>query len=321
MAQRRPAGRGGLRGDRPRPAGPRRERRRPRRPLRHRHLQPRRRGPGPRRARPRALRRRRRRRRRGGGLRPRPAGARASSRASATSTPAPPFLIEEYQAAGISLTRLRRRRRPARDRLPAPPGLGPRRPRRRAGHARTPPPRTSPTSTATGSGAAAGSFTQADVDFMTEPWAEEDRLRAGWAVYQLGRGTRTSEEVPRLFETMPVPASCSTAPRTRSSPSSSSPAARSPSPTGWARWSSPAPGHFLQWERADVLNGLVAGLVLAVPLTAAAAAGRLLRARSAFLRPERDDSPELCRDRDPVEPVRQSAHLPPRAEQRRRRTR
>ena len=33
------------------------------------------------------------------------------------------------------------------------------------------------------------------MDFMTEPWSEEARLRAGWAVYQLARGTRVAEEV------------------------------------------------------------------------------------------------------------------------------
>ena len=36
-------------------------------------------------------------------------------------------------------------------------------------------------------------FEQADVDFMTEPFADEARRRAGWASYQLAYGRAMSE--------------------------------------------------------------------------------------------------------------------------------
>ena len=36
--------------------------------------------------------------------------------------------------------------------------------------------------------ASPGTFSAADVDFMTEPFATEERLRAGWAAYQLAHG-------------------------------------------------------------------------------------------------------------------------------------
>jgi hypothetical protein len=38
--------------------------------------------------------------------------------------------------------------------------------------------------------ASPGTFSAADVDFMTEPFATEDRMRAGWAAYQLAHGLR-----------------------------------------------------------------------------------------------------------------------------------
>ena len=41
--------------------------------------------------------------------------------------------------------------------------------------------------------ASPGTFAGAELDFMTEPFADLDRLRAGWAVYQLAYGRPTSE--------------------------------------------------------------------------------------------------------------------------------
>jgi pimeloyl-ACP methyl ester carboxylesterase len=104
-----------------------------------------------------------------------------------------------------------------------------------------------------------GSFTAADVDFMTEPWAEEERLRAGWAVYQLSRGTRTSEEVPRLFETMPVPTLLLYGPEDQVVPPVFMDCCEVAFTNRVGPVIVPRAGHFLQWERADVLNGLVTG--------------------------------------------------------------
>jgi pimeloyl-ACP methyl ester carboxylesterase len=41
--------------------------------------------------------------------------------------------------------------------------------------------------------ASPGTFAAADVDFMTEPFSTEERLRAGWACYQLMHGRKMSE--------------------------------------------------------------------------------------------------------------------------------
>jgi pimeloyl-ACP methyl ester carboxylesterase len=170
---------------------------------------------------------------------------------------APPFLIEEYQAAGISLSgfgdvdarpetdyQLRQGSDP--DALAAELDTPERRRRYIAdfyGHRLW---------------GSRGSFTQADVDFMTEPWAEEARLRAGWAVYQLSRGTRTSEEVPRLFETMPVPSLLLYGPEDQVVPEQFVACCEVAFTDRVGPVVIPRAGHFLQWERADVLNGLAA---------------------------------------------------------------
>ncbi len=52
--------------------------------------------------------------------------------------------------------------------------------------------------------ASPGTFTAADVDFMTEPFATEERIRAGWAAYQLAHGRQMSEP-PILDRKVDVP--------------------------------------------------------------------------------------------------------------------
>jgi pimeloyl-ACP methyl ester carboxylesterase len=105
--------------------------------------------------------------------------------------------------------------------------------------------------------ASPGTFDDADIDFHTEPWADEARLRAGWAVYQLGHG-RAMEEAPMLDRTVDIPSlllygaddqvvgpdflhCCEVAFTDRVGPLVLAGA-----------------GHFLQWERADLFNPTVA---------------------------------------------------------------
>jgi pimeloyl-ACP methyl ester carboxylesterase len=170
---------------------------------------------------------------------------------------APPFLVEAYQAAGITMTGFgdldarpetdyQHRQGSDPDALAAELDTPERRRRYIAdfyGHRLW---------------GSRGSFTQADVEFMTEPWGEEDRLRAGWAVYQLARGTRTSEEVPRLFETMPVRSLVLYGPEDQVVPDEFLACCEVAFTNRVGPVVIPRAGHFLQWERADVLNGLVA---------------------------------------------------------------
>jgi pimeloyl-ACP methyl ester carboxylesterase len=50
-----------------------------------------------------------------------------------------------------------------------------------------------------------GGFSREQVDFMTEPFADAERLRAGWGNYESALGTRPSSEPPRFFEVSSVP--------------------------------------------------------------------------------------------------------------------
>jgi len=104
--------------------------------------------------------------------------------------------------------------------------------------------------------ASPGAFDDADIEFMSEPFLDPAKLAASWAPYQLQYGRKMSEvpmmgpvEVPTLVlygpEDHVVPGDfvkrCEAGFRNRIGPVVV-----------------PESGHFLQWERADVLNGLAA---------------------------------------------------------------
>jgi pimeloyl-ACP methyl ester carboxylesterase len=102
---------------------------------------------------------------------------------------------------------------------------------------------------------APGAFTAAEVDFMTEPFADAAKLRAGWGNYEAAVRARPSSERPRLAErsTIPtlalwgpedhvvgdaVPAQCEVAFERLAGP-----------------FTVPGAGHFLPWERPRLFNG------------------------------------------------------------------
>jgi pimeloyl-ACP methyl ester carboxylesterase len=108
--------------------------------------------------------------------------------------------------------------------------------------------------------ASPGTFSDAEVDFMTEPFASEGRMRAAWATYQLAYGRPMTDipemgpvDVPTLLLYGPDDhvvgpdflAFCEVAFTNRIGP-----------------LVVPGAGHFLQWERADVLNPLLAAVLL-----------------------------------------------------------
>jgi pimeloyl-ACP methyl ester carboxylesterase len=105
--------------------------------------------------------------------------------------------------------------------------------------------------------AAPGAFTRADVDFMTEPFADPERLRAGWGNYESALGTRALSEAPRFFEVSAVPTLALYGPDDH---------------VIWRQFAQmcevafseligpfvvPRAGHFLQWERAELFNRTV----------------------------------------------------------------
>jgi pimeloyl-ACP methyl ester carboxylesterase len=99
-----------------------------------------------------------------------------------------------------------------------------------------------------------GAFSRAQVDFMTEPFADPEHLRAGWGNYESALGTRPFSEPPRFFEISDVPTlalygaddhviwrqfpqMCEVAFRELIGP-----------------FIVQRAGHFLQWERAELFN-------------------------------------------------------------------
>jgi pimeloyl-ACP methyl ester carboxylesterase len=98
--------------------------------------------------------------------------------------------------------------------------------------------------------ASPGAFDAASIDFMTEPFADIERLKAGWAVYQLAYA-RVATEPAMMAGLVDVPTlvlygpdmfvhCCEVAFTNRIGPVVV-----------------PGAGHFLQWERADIVNPLL----------------------------------------------------------------
>lgn len=102
--------------------------------------------------------------------------------------------------------------------------------------------------------AAPGSFTPAEVDFMTEPYADAAKLRAAWGVYETAFLVRKMEDAPRMMERSPVPT------LVLYGPDDHVITAHFPARMALACTECIGPftvegcGHFLQWEAADVLN-------------------------------------------------------------------
>jgi pimeloyl-ACP methyl ester carboxylesterase len=106
--------------------------------------------------------------------------------------------------------------------------------------------------------AAPGTFSRKQVDFMTEPFADAQRLRAGWGNYESALGTRPLSEPPRFFEVSAVPTLVLYGSEDhviwRQFPQMCE--------VAFSELIGPflvqRAGHFLQWERAEVLNQAIA---------------------------------------------------------------
>jgi pimeloyl-ACP methyl ester carboxylesterase len=103
-----------------------------------------------------------------------------------------------------------------------------------------------------------GAFSREQVEFMTEPFADPERLRAGWGNYESALGTRPSSEPPRFFEVSDVPTLALYGADDhviwRQFPQMCE--------VAFTELIGPfvvqRAGHFLQWERADLFNRAVA---------------------------------------------------------------
>lgn len=98
-----------------------------------------------------------------------------------------------------------------------------------------------------------GTFTAADVDFMTEPFADEARLRAGWAVYQL-MYNRPMPELPLTMTKVETPTLVLYGPDDHVVGEQFVSFCEVAYPNRIGPLVVPGAGHFLQWERADIFN-------------------------------------------------------------------
>jgi pimeloyl-ACP methyl ester carboxylesterase len=103
--------------------------------------------------------------------------------------------------------------------------------------------------------AAPGSFEAEAVDFMTEPFADPDRLRASFGNYESALGARPLSEPPRFFERNPVQTLILYGPEDHVIWPDFPERCEVVFPNRVGPFVVPRAGHFLQWERAELLNG------------------------------------------------------------------
>jgi pimeloyl-ACP methyl ester carboxylesterase len=103
--------------------------------------------------------------------------------------------------------------------------------------------------------ASPGSFEEADYDFMVEPFEDARRLAASWAPYQLEWG-RTMSEPPLLTQQVTLPTLILYGPDDQVVPKDFPKRCEIAFPNRTGPLIVPESGHFLQWERADVLNAV-----------------------------------------------------------------
>jgi pimeloyl-ACP methyl ester carboxylesterase len=105
--------------------------------------------------------------------------------------------------------------------------------------------------------ASPGTFTDDDIAFMTEPYADAAKLRASWGVYEGATGNRAFEDLPCLFERSPVPTLLLYGPDDHVVPTSFPAKAAAACEHVVGPLHVPNSGHFLQWEQAETFNGIV----------------------------------------------------------------
>ena len=99
------------------------------------------------------------------------------------------------------------------------------------------------------------SFSEADMDFMTEPFADAKRLAASWAPYQQAFD-RPMTEVPLVLQPVTIPSLLLYGPDDEVVPKDFTKRCEIAFSNRIGPLTIPDCGHFLQWERADVLNDL-----------------------------------------------------------------
>jgi pimeloyl-ACP methyl ester carboxylesterase len=106
--------------------------------------------------------------------------------------------------------------------------------------------------------AAPGAFDREAVAFMVEPFGDRERFRASIANYEYAGGPRRAPERPRLTERNPTPALVLYGPEDHVIPPDFPQRMEAAFPEIVGPFLVQDAGHFLQWERAGVLNRAIA---------------------------------------------------------------
>jgi pimeloyl-ACP methyl ester carboxylesterase len=102
--------------------------------------------------------------------------------------------------------------------------------------------------------AAPGTFDRDSIDFMTEPFGDADKLRAGFGIYETVTGNRPFSETPRMLEKNPLTTLVLYGPEDHVIPADFPERCEVAFPEIVGPFVVRRAGHFLQWEKADVLN-------------------------------------------------------------------
>ena len=104
--------------------------------------------------------------------------------------------------------------------------------------------------------ASEGAFEEDDFAFMCEPFEDIEHLAASWAVYQLEHG-REMKEIPMVIGKTETPTLILYGPDDHVVPKDFAKKCEIAFPNRTGPLIVPQAGHFLQWERADVLNEVI----------------------------------------------------------------
>ncbi len=116
--------------------------------------------------------------------------------------------------------------------------------------------------------ASPGAFSADDVAFMTEPFGDAERLRAGFGNYESALGRRPLSATPRFFEPCPVETLVLHGPDDHVIWPDFPQRAALAFPNRVGPFVVPGAGHFLQWEQAEVFNGAVRAFLRDLPAQA-----------------------------------------------------
>lgn len=110
-----------------------------------------------------------------------------------------------------------------------------------------------------------GKFSAADVQFMSEPFADAAKFRASIANYEYAFSRREAAELPCFFTPVPVPTLVLYGPDDHVLPRDFLARARIAYPEHIGPFVIPDCGHFLQWEQAEILNQALRYFLLPQP--------------------------------------------------------